>query len=48
MARIMSPLSDGERKTLVRLLTKVMRQADPRPDKCGAVGTVSPPKVGRA
>jgi DNA-binding MarR family transcriptional regulator len=48
MARIMSPLSDGERKTLVRLLTKVMRQADPRPDKCGAAGAASPAKGARA
>jgi DNA-binding MarR family transcriptional regulator len=30
MARIMKPLSDSERKALVRLLTKIMQQMDPQ------------------
>ena len=44
MARIMSPLSDRERKTLVRLLTKVMQQVDPQPDKTGGYCSLMPPK----
>jgi DNA-binding MarR family transcriptional regulator len=37
MARVMSPLSDSERKTLVRLLSKIMQQTDPQFDKAPSV-----------
>jgi DNA-binding MarR family transcriptional regulator len=44
MARIMSPLSESERKTLVRLLTRIMQQMDPQfgvsPEICNG------PKIG--
>jgi DNA-binding MarR family transcriptional regulator len=44
MARIMSPLSDGERRTLVRLLTKIMQQLDPQYDKSGDSCALKPKK----
>jgi DNA-binding MarR family transcriptional regulator len=44
MARIMKPLSDGERKTLVRLLTKIMRQVDPEYDNSETSCALSPSK----
>jgi len=37
MARVMGPLSENERKTLVRMLAKVMRQTDPQFDNAPAV-----------
>jgi DNA-binding MarR family transcriptional regulator len=44
MARIMKPLSDGERKTLVRLLSKIMRQANPKHDSSEISCALGPSK----